>query len=360
MEIGEQCVFGDNLVGSTSFCNIPITSSHAVDEADVRVAYTGPHELQIVSAPTKLRPDMEGPTGQTPLRLVFQPTAEGSFRGALTIELALRDGSHQTHHVLVAGRAHADGTPDWDQRDREAIKTGVVSEQKNRASQRVEAGKDAVRAMEDDTKTHPALTSGQANIYAEYEKQLGRKLVRLYQARQGGLAQALHRAENYKRKSHHHDMSAFAKVAIELASIGVGAVLGSEGKVLVELIGAKLTGEAFSVLIQEGVKAGTGVLTAQTPENLQGISQDDVRTFFGLQAQHLNDAEFAAQSALLTLHAIMFPMVTQSPARALAAVKALIDSIAASWEDVWAVQSNESSLQWIRYIAHSSMGGQQA
>lgn len=354
--IGDQCVFGDNLVGSTSFCNIPITSSHAVDEADVRMTYGGPREMQIVSMPTKLRPDVEGPTGQTPLRLAFQPTTEGSFRGALTIDIALRDGTQQTHHVIVAGRAHAEGTPDWDERDRSTIAAQVASDEQNQTSKRRQVGERAVTAMEKDTTLHPALMTGQADIYGQYQKQLGAKLVRMYQGRQGGIDQARHRAEGYKRKPHHHKMSVFAEVAIELASVGVGAVLGAQGKALVEIVGAKLTGEAFSALIEEGVKAGASVIRSRPAENLEGIPQDEVHEFFGLQDQQLYDAEFAAQSALLTLHAIMFPVLTRSPERAIQAIKTMIAAIESCWTDVRNVQSSESSRQWIRYVAHASMG----
>ena len=354
--IGDQCVFGDNLVGTTSFCNIPITSSHEVDEADIRVSYAGPREMLIVSAPTKLRPDVEGAGGWTPLRLAFQPTAEGSFRGSLAIEIALRDGSHQTHQVLVGGRAHAEGTPDWDERDRNAVNSQVGADQRNQSTKHTRIGERAVEAMEKDTTSHPALLTGQADVYGQYEKQLGAKLVRMYQARQGGVDQARHRAENYRRKPHHHEMSVFAEVAIELASIGVGAALGAQGKALVEIVGAKLTGEAFSALIEEGVKAGASMIASRPAEQLEGIPQDEVQEFFGLQTQQLNNAEYAAQSALLTLHAIMFPVLTRSPERAIQAIKTMIAAIEASWMDVRDVQSSESSRQWIRYVAHASMG----
>ena len=354
--IGDQCVFGDTLVGSTTFCTVPITSSHAVDEAEVRVTYVGAREMQIISTPSKLRPELEGPAGQTPLRLAFQPIAKGSFRGTLTIEISSRDGAHRTHHVLVAGRAHAEGTPDWDARDRDEIKKSVAAAEQSENARHVDAGEQAVSAMAKDTKPHPSLTTGQADLHDQYERTLSATLVRLYQARQLGVAQALHNAEHYKRTSHPHEMSLFAQVAIELASIAVGAVLGAQGKELVRLMGAKLTGEAFGALIKEGVKTGAHRLTSSTTESLPGVLPDDVQEFFGQQAERLNDAEFAAQSARLTLHAIMFPMLTQNPERALAAIKALIDSIHASSPDVRTIQSNESSLQWIRYVAHTSLG----
>jgi len=353
--IGDQCVFGDNLVGTTSFCNVPITSSHEVDEADIRVSYAGPREMQIVSAPTKLRPDVEGAGGWTPLRLAFQPTAEGSFRGGLTIDITLRDGTQQTHHVVVAGRAHADGTPDWDQRDRESIKKGFDAEDQQRRNAMHQAGEQAIDAQNRDTTPHKELTTGQAIGYEAQNRALDLEIARLYGARIIGIDSARADALGYRRPvARGEGMPLAARLAIETVSTIASAYLGTATKEIVEHAASKMVGEIVGTLVEEGVKKAGDRLIGEKDAALE--SDAEVWEFRERQAAHLEEAKYATGHAMIGINARLFPLRTKDPRLATRILEVLTAAIGNNIESVIRLQKAESSRQWMHYLAQSSLG----
>jgi|GEM_PF-6480283 len=353
--IGDQCVFGDKLVGSTSFCNIQIASSHEVDGADVRVTYDGPRAMQIVSAPAKLHPDVEGAAGWTPLRLAFQPTAEGSFRGALTIDIARRDGTQQQHHVLVAGRAHAEGSPDWDQRDRESIRKGFQAEDQQRRSAMNQAGEQAIDAQNRDTVPHKELTTGQAIGYEAQNRALDLEIARLYGARIIGIDSAKNDALGYRRPvARGEGMPRAARLAIETVSTMASAFLGSVTKEVVEHVVSKMAGEIVGTLVEEGVKKVGDNLVDEKATTRE--SDADVREFRERQAAQLEEAKYATGHTMIGINARLFPLRTRDPRLATRVLEVLTRAIGTNVERVAQIQKAESSRQWMHYLAQSSLG----
>ena len=355
VEIGDECVFGDHVVGTTSRSKIPIVSSHAVNEASVRVSYSGPSEILIEEAPTKLRPDVEGSAGWIPLQMVFQPTTEGSFRGTVTIEIDLADGTHQTHHVLVAGRAHAEGTPDWDERDREVIHEKLEAEEHQKRAQQERADEEAIRERDLDTTPHPTLTTGQADGYNDQKGLLEAAIGTIYNKRRVGVESSKEHARGYLRPpSRGEGLSTLAKLAIETASMAVGAVLGGVAEELVERGLSKLAGEAVGAIVEEGVKKGGALITEEKKPTI--TSDDEVNAFHDEQTARLADAEYGKKKAMVGLNARLFKLRTHDPILAKEFVKTLTAKLEANFEHVVQIQHDESSRQWIHYVAQSSLG----
>ena len=356
--IGEQCVFGDTLVGSTTFCTVPITSAHAVDEAEVRVTYAGAREMQIISTPNRLRPDVEGPAGLTPLKLVFQPAAEGSFRGALTVEISSPDGTHQAHHVLVAGRAHADGTPDWDQRDREAIRRQLQSSDQASRDAVEDASEKARDVQNNDTTPHPGLTTGQAMGYAQQFDDLTDSVTRLYEGRGAGVDAAMHDALGYRRPvAVGEGMSSAARLAIQTVTTIAGAYLGGAVKATAVGLISKLAGEVAGAVVKDGVKK-VGEAIVQAGDRHEPVREFDreVYEFRDRQQAQLIGAKYAARAAVRDISARLFPIRAKDPKMATKVLEVVIAAVSDNVDAVAHAQRQESSRQWIHYLAHASLG----
>ena len=163
--------FGDHLVGSTSFVDVPIANLDPHAAAWVRVTIEDGRDFVVAAFPERVQPSRDGFDPASVVRLAFQPAREGAFEGTATIEMGWpnTDRATETRTVSIVGEAHADGSPTWDERRATAAEqhakevSAAADQERNRA---VVSAHD--RRLFDRTR-HPQLTDGST---AEYHARL--------------------------------------------------------------------------------------------------------------------------------------------------------------------------------------------
>jgi hypothetical protein len=349
---------GDLEVGKHVFVDVPIFNLDLSAQAGASVHLATPTrldgtkpEIVLISAPERVRPSREGSLPDQQIRLRFEPPAEGHYETSLTVTLAWQLGGPEPETVVVPvrGAGHAPGTSSLEERAKEAKERSELEQEKRALDRKLRDNSNAVGSHLESRDT-TNITNRFQTAYKD-----------VFDNRVQGIDAAAKSALNYRRIVRHEPSLAkeLAMIGIELAtgiiSAGVGAAVEAA---LFEAIEVEVISKVAAEAVKDGVKVGLTPREASTIE-ITPTHDAGAIEFFLREEGALANGEYEAMQAATSVADLFIPLFDRNPHVATKLSKAAADAIAASADHASAIQEQQSSEQWVRYVAHTSLGGRQ-
>lgn len=390
---------GDHAVGTAHRDVLQLFNTESLD-AYIHVRYEGSPGITIESAPERLRPVHDGVDSSAVVHIVFSPTKKGHTRGTLIVQAGWQNGvrAPQEYRVQVEAAAHEERQPDLAEEEAEQH----ARDEKNQADtlRHAEMQKSQKAADERlEKNVLPGTEAARERLRVEANKAQG-ALDRLIMNRTAGVDTACSEAVKYSKESPAHHESLLAQLAWAALDIASGSIASQLGKLAERALGSSVKiaehtlpsgnrapeaaytpneaivgffADAFKDTATNGGKAGLEALRAdqaapgavapasisQQPTAGSMSSTDPLLEFFQLQKTSLiGEVSHRAADVGDQVAFALEPMLDKHPKEAIASMKAIGDAIdaASMKKEVSDVQAQASAMQWIDYVAQTSLG----
>lgn len=395
--------FGERAVGSAEtkpflFFNNQDTTAY------VRAAVEGSPAFKLISAPEMLAPSRDGFDPSSALKVMFSPTAKGHAQGTLVLQTRWANGAHapQELRVPIIAASHEVGERPLAEEEAEQDARSQRQRERDEHDAQLKAAEKAADAQIDTGKLPGNPVSNKRLEAATTLAQIA--LQNLLSTRKDGVDTAEKEAALYKtRKPEFHEslLERLAWTALDIATGNIASKLGKRiEQVLTSTIkiephlspsGEKVAASEQSPskavvaiftdsvrdVTKRGAKAGVDAIkpkdaadssadstaggstqSQQTPDD-RFSSNVPLFAFFqqqktGLSGETTGRTIAVAQQAQYALE----PLLDTQPHQAIAAMQQIASEIAdaASSKESAGAQAQASAMQWIEYVAQSSLG----
>lgn len=401
---------GDRHVGVRTGMEIPFTNM----EQTYLVAswkLTGDPAFRLDAAPTTLRPYHEGFDPTKTIKISVEPAKEGYLQGELEMHASWPNIQEMVYSppraktsvfkVPVRAAAYKSGTATLGERDAEKREEEA---RKKKESDDVAETKRVDKEIADELEKDDSYHEGD-KIRLETERNAAKiYLETLFQNRRDAIGAAKTEVGNFVRRKPppvgESWLAQFAWMALDIATAGIAEGLAKKLEPMLEgllthNVGGwtgkgddrryvrlkPVTPTALIGIVTEGVKesvlkgAGAGVDAAKNnngsnqraPAMKEGtISPNPVANFFQTQSEALNSQEegralnIMTRAFLALVPQVKKPRVKQRSEAAIKSMAALGAGIKAEQKSAGTTQAQESVTQWVRMLAHESLGERDA
>jgi len=388
--VAAQVDVGDLALGRHARKIIPVLNLDPTNEAVIAVRVLGTPALRIVSAPDRLRPSREGFDASRQLELEFRPVSAGRFAASIEVVMGWPNDARpaQTIHVAVVGGAHDPTGPTLDEQDAERAAAERAEQEKSKHDAEQASIDRAIRAEEKrDTHFHEGHKRRLGNARQQAEITLNG----VYQSRRSGIDRARGTIGEFRRVQPKDDSSLLAELAwfaLDVASAGIAggvakrlepalkSILGgsrvtpypmNDGQISVHSIEEVPAGPGLVGLVTDGikhlVKTGTKAATKQAvggdgEEQGKPALSVDAREDFLLAHQEalVTDTMQQASDVTIRAHDALLPMLEREPDKAVDVMNRIAKELADEQPHAAAEQKQQTVVQWVRYVAQSSLG----
>ncbi len=377
--------FGDVVAGEHPTESRYVFNLHPTYEAQIRVSLVGSPELNLVSAPDRLRPSHEG-LGP-PIVLMYQPTARAESKATLAISAQWQTDvwPATTIEIPMTARAYAPGEKSHGE---EATAAAKETDAKREAAadgardRQLDAG--LARELRNDAPYPQGDATRLDAVYQDVKAVLATVTAEQRDAVDdvGREVDAFHRKVS---RSQHGLLYSLAMFALDAATAGIaGALAAGLSKRVSQLVrvpprvddvygaavwspardvaanppaAVALVVESFKQGFKQAGKAGReAAFSAGARTSADGVASGETIDFFSGLASTVNDAGLARELALIETHTHLLPTLRSAPDVAVATMEAMHAALLEAKAKAKPLQTGEARLAWMRFLSQHALG----
>lgn len=384
---------GDHAMGRRSVHDVPVFNLDPGLVAHLRIEVVGHRALQLVEAPTHLRPSWSVAGAAHPIRIAFSPESEPRYAAKLVIHAGweMNRRPPEVLEVPITAVAHAPGQPTVaEQRASEAAARARADEERTSAEARARTEEQIARYHE-----QPVLRHHEGHRKTLYDKRarLEAAMVDLSNRRHIGVTQADANIGEFKRKQPVSEkpslISQLAWAALDVATGGIASgVSRALRQPLTSLLTSSVTelgrdvpypvspvtrvtppSDAIVGFLTDGVKntvkkvgselAGEPEAASSDPSHAIGDHSLDAKAAFIAEQTNAfwgNAHVNATVTTQFVYDSLLVSVLDRNPQAAFAAMDQVSEAVEIASNTVAETQRVETLRHWVRYLAQTSLG----